>query len=321
MDDLIVVLPSEMKEARLSALNFLNKCVRGGLAHSLDTKRNRWVKPYPEVTGYLLSLFSTAAQNFDFAEKMARRLMALQRESGGWQTFYGRYVYTFDTAQIGKGLIDWYELSKDAQILEACRKAAYFISSMQNSDGSFFPMLSEKHKEKVMLGVDWGDSFSPINNKCNEFLAHMTRSGFGDYSQEIKKSSEWTLSKDQLQYTHPGAYSLEGLLADNRVAEVRERLKKNFLPFVADNGFLPYKSDMTYSYVSGSVQIGILCAKVGLMDYAHRIFSWARLVQLRHSSGGLFQYANKDGSLNCDVHAEINSWGTKYYVELIDLLL
>jgi hypothetical protein len=39
-------------------------------------------------------------------------------------------------------------------------------------------------------------------------------------------------------------------------------------------------------------------------------------IQSNHDSGGLFQYANADGSLNHDVHTEINSWGTRYYAQL-----
>lgn len=39
------------------AERFLNSCVFDGLAHSYDVNNGIWVKPYPEVTGYLLNYF------------------------------------------------------------------------------------------------------------------------------------------------------------------------------------------------------------------------------------------------------------------------
>ena len=111
------------------------------------------------------------------------------------------------------------------------------------------------------------------------------------------------------------------MLAGGHSATVKNILNEYFLNRINNNGFISYSPDLDYSYVSGSVQIGILCYKVGYIEYAKKIYDWACLVQDNHYSGGLFQYANYDGKINDSIHAEINSWGTKYFIELAQLLI
>ena len=36
---------------------YLQKCVFKGLAHSYDVSSGKYVKPYPEVTGYVIKYF------------------------------------------------------------------------------------------------------------------------------------------------------------------------------------------------------------------------------------------------------------------------
>lgn len=302
------------------AVSFLKTCVRNGLAHSFDTVSNKWIKPYPEVSGYLLSFFCKTVEDNIVASKIGKCLLRLQRECGGWRSFYGKEVFVFDTAQIGQGLLNWYIICEKKQILDACIRASEFIINMQNPDGSFFPLYSEKNREKISLGETWGNSFSPINVKCVEFLNQMTIMGFADYSNQIYSACKWTLEQPQIEYSHPGAYSLEGLISVGHIEDVTQRIERYFKPFIEKNGFLPYKLGLSYAYVSGSIQIGIICCNLGLIDEAIRIYEWARKVQSSHYSGGLYQYANRDGSINNEIHGEINSWGTKYYVELIQLL-
>lgn len=313
-------LKEQVAIARTRALEFLRHCVRNGLAHSYAASEGRWVKPYPEVTGYLLSLFCRVGDNSKLAERMARRLIKSQQPCGGFRSFEGEHVFVFDTAQICQGLLDWYNTTGQPTALVACKRGAEFICRMQLPSGAFFPIFDENAQERVSFGSTWGNSFSPINCKCAEFLTRMTTLGFGDYRQAIDNVCRWTLSHPQLPDTHPGAYSLEGLLAGGYQKAVRERLLQHFIPRLDATGFLSYRWELSYAYVSGSVQIGLLCTKVGLTEPALRILKWALRVQLGHPSGGLVQYANSDGSLNADIHCEINSWGTKYYVELIDAL-
>ena len=310
---------TELQTTQDKAISFLYSCVHNGLAHSWDVSRNKWVKPYPEVTGYLVSLFSKIYIDIDFAIKMAKKLKKIQAESGGWGSFYDNSLFTFDTAQIGMGFFDLFKATQDQEYLEISLKAAKFIISMQLENGSYFPIFSRKHNEKVSYGTSWGNGFTTINCKTNEFLTAVRDAGYIDCDSSIRRSSEWTLNQDQILYTHPGAYSLEGLYSSGHIDSVKDRLNKFFLSRVNHCGFIPYGPELDYSYVSGSVQIAILLAKVGNFDDSLKIFNWCLNVQSYHTSGGLFQFANANGSLNSVIHSEINSWGVKYYVELIEL--
>jgi hypothetical protein len=312
-----------LRMCRGKAIRFLGSCVGGGLARSYDSVRKRWVKPYPEVTGYLLSLFAKdiAAEFPKYA--VVERLLKIQRPCGGFRSIAGgASVYVFDTAQICMGLLDSHCTGADERLLDACVRGAEFIRSMQLPNGSVFPIYDERRRERVAKGNTWGDSFSPINCKCVQFLLRLAAQGsYLDCRNFVEGICEWTLRQPQMLYSHPGAYALEGLCSAGYTDCVRSRLEGSFLPRVQENGFLSYHPDVPYAYVSGSVQIGLLCALVGLTEPAFRICQWAMRVQAMHPSGGLFQYANADCGPNLSVHGEINSWGTKYYVELLDFFL
>lgn len=302
-----------------AAESFLLKSIRGGLSCSYDVKKKCWVKPYPETTGYLLSYFS---QNFplvpDIIFQAADYLSKLQHQSGGYPSFSNRrYLFTFDTAQIMHGFASLYKKTNNDIFLNIAKRCADFILSMQISNGIMFPAYDTKLKCKyVDKNGQWGINFSQIQVKNIEGLLLMYEiTNDSKYLKAAVKLRDFGVTHYDLTFTHPGAYCLEGLMALNEGDFVRTTLKKEIIPRIKSNGFLSYSPTTQYAYVSGSVQIGILLYKVALKEIAYSILEWTRKVQLNHNSGGLFQYANFDSTLNSDVHTEINSWGTKYYAE------
>lgn len=92
--------------------NFLNNCVFDGLAHSYDVKKGKYVKPYPEVTGYILKYFSDYSDSIENnIIKAADYLVEIQDKNvGGYYSFDNKNVlYSFDTAQITRGLLSLYK--------------------------------------------------------------------------------------------------------------------------------------------------------------------------------------------------------------------
>jgi hypothetical protein len=311
------------------AEKFLLKCLEGGLARSYDVKKKYWVKPYPEATGYLLSYFSQYWLNIpSVVLNAANYLLRIQHPTGGFPTFFQRrlfqlfnkprYLYTFDTAQIMHGFLSLYKKTNEKIFFEVARKCAEFVINMQTENGSMFPIFDLKLRKKyVNENGSWGSNFSPIQVKNIEGLLLMYElTNESKYKTAAIKLRDYGLKHCDLTFTHPGAYCLEGLIAIGEKEFVYNKLKEEIVPRIQPNGFLSYSKTLPYAYVSGSVQMAILLFKIGLKKTARLILEWARKVQLNHNSGGLFQYANPDGSLNCDVHREINSWGTKYYAEL-----
>jgi hypothetical protein len=309
------------------AEQFLEACIRDGLAHSYDVIRNVWVKPYPEVTGYLLSYYANDARAKDVPSCViaaADKVVNIQHSSGGFPSFCDPHcLYTFDTGQIMHGLASLYKKTRSEKYLNSAMACAEFACGMQLPDGSMFPVFDLRYCAKyVDQRGNWGNRFSCIQAKNIEGLLLLSElTGNPKYTSVAEKLACWSKQNCDLTFTHPGGYCLEGLLAFGETAFVRDRLKAKIIPHIHKNGFMAYSQDLPYSYVSGSLQMAVLLFAVGFKEESRRILDWARVVQSNHSSGGLFQYADEKGSLDTHIHTEINSWGTKYYAQLERLWL
>lgn len=305
----------------VQARKFLLSCIRGGLAHSYDSIQGLWTKPYPEVTGYLLSFFSSENILSPIIMEAADKLVHIQDKSGGFPSFYNTNIlFTFDTAQIAHGLLSIYTKTKRTKYLKSAIRAGDFILKMQWVDGSFFPMF-QKQKKCMLLyqekndGSNWGSTLSFIQLKNIEALLLLSKiTHEKKYSIAAIKVGKWGMSKSDPRYSHPYAYYLEGMNALGNKDFVLKEIKKNVLPCLKQ-GFMPYNSKLSYAYVSGSVQLGVLLSKYGFNREAKEIYKWAIKSQDKNM-GGLYQYANRDGSINNSIHGEMNSWGTKYFCEL-----
>lgn len=303
------------------AENFLLNSIRNGqLANSYDVKKRRYVKPYPEATGYLLSYFSEYYENIPSEIiSAAEYLGKIQSDKGSYSSFSNkRYLYTFDTAQIIHSFASLYKRTGEKKYLHIAKKCTDSVLEMQIENGAMFPIYDTKINAKyVNKNAGWANSFSYIQVKNIEgFLLMYELTNDISYKNAAIKLREYGKKYCDLTFTHPGAYCLEGLYAAGERDFIYEKLKKEIIPRLNSNGFLPYFEECSYAYVSGSVQMAILLYKVGFIDKAYLILKWARKVQSNHTSGGLFQYANSDATLNTEIHREINTWGTKYYAEL-----
>jgi len=216
------------------------------------------------------------------------------------------------------GFASLYKKTDEVRYLKVAQKCAEFIIEMQIDNGAMFPVYDTRLNAKyVNKKGSWGINFSYIQVKNIEGLLLLYKlTNDSQYMESAEKLRTYGKTHCDLKFSHPGAYCLEGMLSIGDHDFVYNKLRDEVVPRIQPNGFLPYFEEASYAYVSGSVQMGILLYKVGLKEYAHSILEWARKVQSNHTSGGLFQYANTDGSLNRDVHTEINSWGTKYYAQL-----
>lgn len=302
------------------AEDFLLTSVKNGLAHSYDVEKNFWVKPYPEVTGYLMSYFSEYFDDIPLQIlSAAKHLCKIQHKMGGYYSFNNKkYLFTFDTAIISHGFTSLYKKMSKKKFIDNAKRSAEFVIGMQIDNGTMFPVYDTNINAKyVNKNGGWGINFSYIQVKNIEGLLDIYElTNDSRYRDSALKLKNYGKMHCDLTFTHPGAYCLEGLLAIGEKDFVYNKLIDEIVPRIQSNGFLPYSKELSYAYVSGSIQMGILLYKVGLKEHAYHILEWARKVQSHHNSGGLFQYANVDGSLNHDIHTEINTWGTKYYVVL-----
>ncbi len=312
-----------MNEHVRMAENWLLECVQNGLAHSYDTVKNVWVKPYPEVTGYLMSYFATHHGEIPKSiDGVARKLLAVQDLSGGYPSFRSNdKLFTFDTAQIMHGFLRLYDRTGSVRFLNAAVRCGEFVLKMQVANGAMYPIYEKKNRVKIASKKTWGTSFSGIQVKNIEGLLMLRNAtGEGRYGLSAAQLCVWGKQNFNSTHTHPAAYFLEGMLAIGEEDFVKNELKEKFIGRVNDNGYIAYEPGLPYAYVSGSMQLGILFLKTGFIDEAKKILRFGRQIQQYHR-GGLFQYADEDSRPVLQPHGEINSWGTKYFCELERLFM
>lgn len=136
------------------AEEFLLECVFDGLAHSYDVVLKKYVKPYPEVTGYVIKYFCDSKENVPKnIVKAADKLVKLQdKATGGFVNFSDRNaLFAFDTSQILIGLAAIYEKTGKENYKKAAIKAGDFLLMMQQGNGAIVPIYHKKEKEFFWL--------------------------------------------------------------------------------------------------------------------------------------------------------------------------
>ena len=320
---------------------FLMDCMRltpngKPLAHSYCTKTEKWVKPYPEATGYILSYFCdtygghlSEVPNFRELIIAADYLCAIQSKEGGFPSFdFKRAYYVFDTVQVIYGLLKMAFFTKADGYFEVVKKGIDFLllSSAKCDPIRGIPHIFTEGKFMHLNKGFYQEGYA-ICAKIIEAIPYLITLDVMHYKMPNSPNNSrlaklmctlisWASSKvsSLIIETHPYAYFLEGLSGFNK--DTLLKAVQGLSLRVHENGYLASFQSNSFAYTSGSAQVGILLHGAGYKKEALKIRNWCRRVQNKHKSGGLFQYANKNCSQNTDVHSEINSWGTKYFLEL-----
>ena len=305
---------------------FLKNCLFDGLAHSYDTVKRLYVKPYPEVTGYVIKYFCDQNQVTEQITSAADYLLSIQDpDSGGFSSFYQtEFLYAFDTAQILTGLASLYEKTGTEKYLLSAMRAGRFLSNMQTYCGGIMPIFDRRCKEKLLDARTyqiWNGPFSGLMCKITEAYSALYQiSKDGQWEQKKQVIADFYEGVSHIEHSHPLGYWLEGLWNAGRYSTVKNILDEKVIPRIQKNGYISYTPMTEYAYVSGTIQLGIILYKAGYVEQSLQIRNYGRLVQSKSETGGLFQYAKEDGKQDNTIHTEINSWGTKYFCELERLL-
>jgi len=187
---------------------------------------NKWSASYPETSGYIIpTLLQYAAFNNDknineAAVKAADWLVSIQKASGGWQggrVNEKRPEIVFNTAQIIRGLMAVFQLTRDEKYLESATRAGDWLCDIQDGSGTWiqnalmgkarvydsyvdYPLLllhkqtkAEKYRQHAIRNLDW-----IVNEKQHE------NGWFEDCDNTIKRNDKPIL--------HTIAYTIDGLL-------------------------------------------------------------------------------------------------------------
>lgn len=199
----------------------------------------RWSASYPETTGYIIpTLLQYADFNNDtnIAERAIRAadwLLDIQKPSGGWQG--GRVnehkkEVVFNTAQVIRGLIPVFKLTRDQKYLDSAIRAGDWLCRMQNDDGSWTRYALMGEHRVYDSYVDYPLLMLHMETGLEKYRNHARRN-LDWIVKEKQQANGWFTDADNTQkknhkpILHTIAYTIEGLLDCGIYLEERDYIE------------------------------------------------------------------------------------------------
>lgn len=180
-----------------------------------------WRPPYPETTGYIISTFVRYADLtgepacLERACRMGDWEISIQLPDGGVQGGHGEtgIPIVFNTGQVIFGWLSLYRVTRNPAYLEAARRAADWLCSIQEEDGSWVRHTFMDTPHAYNTRVDWS------------LLEVAELTGEAKYQRAAERNVKWVLRHVEPNgwiqhmgfhplepvYTHTIEYTLRGL--------------------------------------------------------------------------------------------------------------
>jgi len=179
-----------------------------------------WYKSYPEVTGYIiptffqLSGYTGQSKYKESALKMSNWLLSIQLKNGAYPCMDLRTPMVFDTGQILFGLVKAYEETNNPEYLNAADRAAEWLSSIQEEDGSWGKFVYKEGKRSYHARVAWALLEVYKITQKEKFLMAAKKNLNCVLTQQLENG--WFMNaafeSNRNALLHTIAYVLEGLL-------------------------------------------------------------------------------------------------------------
>jgi len=191
-----------------------------------------WSYSYPETTGYIIPTFYRYAavyQRPDIAERatrMARWLASLQQADGAlpgsdYRPGIVREPSVFNAAQMLIGLVAGYEATGDESLLSASDRAATWLASIQNDDGTWTKFAYRSgFSPSYYTRVCW-PMLMTVAHSGNERVRAAAARGLDHIAAKLQPNGairDWGFAPDKPAFTHTIAYTIRGLMEAARLA-------------------------------------------------------------------------------------------------------
>lgn len=260
---------------------------------------------YPEVTGYYIpTLLKYGEQKR--ARAYADFLLTIQNEDGSWNEPSGKIKYTFDTAQILKGL---YEFSDEDKYRKALVRGCDWLLTMQREDGSIAT------PDYSWWGLPYGKRVPEyIHLYCLEPLYKVAEKfGMEKYRIAADRAKAFYLAQpdltDFMTLSHFNAYIIEALI-DIGESERARKAMDEIAKFQTVEGAVPAYSHVKFVCSTGLFQYAICWYKLGDKDRGDKAFRYA--LNMQNKTGGWYGSYGKDANYFPD--GEI-AWAVKYFLD------
>ncbi|MEI7848390.1 MAG: hypothetical protein WCK35_21500 [Chloroflexota bacterium] len=193
----------------------------GGVSIGWSIKNN-WQLPYPETSGYLIPTFLKYASflgdssYFDRAVKMGEWELGLQFANGAFPSSpgTGSIPLVFDTGQVIQGLNALFISTNDEKWLDAAIRAARWIVSCQNDNGSWIKGSHKNIVHTYYTRVAW--PIFELSRLAGEPELGKGAESFLRWVFSMSHPDGWIdamgFSMDLDPLTHTVAYTYEGLI-------------------------------------------------------------------------------------------------------------
>ena len=251
--------------------------------------RKGWRAPYSETTGYIIPTFYKYAQLYNsiihakIATKAADWLIENQNIDGSIKDFIGsnkkyfvRSPVVFNTGQDLFGLISAYNYTSENKYLIAAKKAAYWIISKQNIDGSwsddtsfgssiFAAYYAHVSWPLLLIGKQLNDNYIIESaNKAMDLILNNVNNNLS--------VNNWGFNINKPAYTHTIAYTIEGILeqgllnggTNSEAFQVAKKIAQYTITLLNRDGKFAgaydtnWEGDFTYTCLPGNCQFSII---------------------------------------------------------------
>lgn len=180
-----------------------------------------WDEAYPETTGYIIPTLLNSAYADYRKEEIEKKcfssgewLLKIQNPDGSWNGHGSSNGFVFDTGQIIFGLLALYIYFSDERYLQSAERAATWIISMQENNGSWVRGAYQQKPHTYYSRVAWALLVLWKFTKKEKYLESSQK----NFSWVLSRQDEEGWFKDSGFYEnkpvvlHTIAYTLEGLL-------------------------------------------------------------------------------------------------------------
>jgi hypothetical protein len=258
----------------------------GGVSHSYLVGQ-RWMRSYPETTGYIIPTLLNWSRITGETEAEGRALRMAdweldgQLESGAIPELTGGHPTVFDTGQVIFGWTCAYRHTGDEKYLDAARRGADWLLDELGEDGVWRHSSDSGGPGRVYNArVAWALLELGLRAESTDYEEPMRR--FLEWGLKQEKADGWydrnCLTDDAGPLLHTIAYTMRGqlesalLLGDARFLESSRRTARRLVATVKDNGFMPgrfrpdFSPAVSWSCLTGMAQTSIVWRRLASLE-------------------------------------------------------
>lgn len=276
-------------------------------------------KSYPEVSGYYIPTLLKWGER-ERALTYAKWLCSIQHEDGAWYDTNGNHPYTFDTAQILKGLLAIRHIYDcDENIKRGCD---WLITNI-NEFGDLTTPCKESQDEGVCSQLIHSYCISPLIDAAKVYSEIK-------YMDAAKKVINFYLTqkrKEILDFSflaHFYAYVMEAMCDIGEIDFAKEAMQP-ISAMLDEYGYVPGYKNVKWVCSTAIFQFAVVFYKLGDLERGNKALKYG--AKLQNESGGWYgsyptsmqvDYSDPEQYPNYFETEEI-SWAVKYFLDAVAL--